>query len=91
MRGGISSACLSPLVIERSEPLRYTGLRTPEVLAAYVAETYGQHGRLESPRQPSSGAVRFSIRRPGTTVDVEVPGAGDTIKLSERVVGSEAH
>jgi hypothetical protein len=69
------------MVTQRTDPLNFTGPRTPQTLTDYVGEHYGEHGRLTIPNQPAGGAVKFTLRRPGTSIDVEVPAAGDSINL----------
>ena len=68
----------------RTESLAaYNGARTPEVLAAYVAERFGLHGQLNVPppeRQPKD-AIRFNVFRPGTIHEVRIPHDGEVVNI----------
>jgi hypothetical protein len=74
----------------------YAGPRTPEALAAHVTERFDLHGRLNIPppeRQPK-GAIRFTVFRPGTTHQVDIPHDGDTLTIKttrENLAGLFVH
>ena len=68
----------------RTESLAgYSGARTPEALAAYVADRFDLRGRVNIPPPPGQpkNAIRFSVFHPGTMQQVEIPHDGDTVTI----------
>lgn len=74
-----------PAPLVRSESLAdYTGPRTPEALADYLVDRFDLNGRLTIPpadKQPPN-AIRFSVQRPGTSIQVSIPHSGDTATIT---------
>ena len=61
----------------------FSGPRTPHAVAAYIINHFDLHGRLNIPppeKQPANG-IRFTVFRPGTTHQVDVPHDGDAVTI----------
>src|SRR5688572_17263589 len=59
-----------------------------------IAEHLNLHGRVTVPPKQPSDAVRFNVFRPGTTLQVEVPHAGDAARVTtvrENLAGVIVH
>jgi hypothetical protein len=59
----------------------YTGKREPRELAAHVAAQQQLRGRIRVPREQPDDAVRFSVMRPGTTHEINIPDDADTFTI----------
>jgi hypothetical protein len=54
---------------------------TPESLAAHIKSTYNLNGRTRIPKEQPDDAIRFSIARPGTTEQFDLPNNSNTLTI----------